>query len=117
MANAVGRGTTPTFTWRLRNILYTDIAVLWLTIKQGDVVLNLDLNSSGLTLEDETEVIEQETVHNTLVKVLLSQEETLMFRSDKKAEAQIRVRFGDDTAGKTKVYDLDVERILKDGVI
>lgn len=112
MSNVVGRGTTPTFTWRLRNILYTDISVLWLSIAQGGGIV-IDKDLSSVTLEDE---IEDET-HNTLVNVLLSQEDTLRLNSKADAETQIRVLFTDGTAGKTNVYKLPVSRILKDGVI
>ena len=117
MSNVVGRGTTPTFTWRLRNILYTDISVLWLSIMQsGKIVIDKDL-TNGLTLSDETETVEEETVHNTLVGILFTQEETLSLSSKSDAEAQIRVLFADGTAGKTNVYKLPVSRILKEGVI
>ncbi len=116
MSNVIGRGTTPTFTWRLRNILFTDISVLWLSIVQGGKII-IDKDLSSVTLSDETETVDEETIHNTLVGVLFSQSDTLALNSKAEAEAQIRILLADGTAGKTNVYKLPVSRILKEGII
>lgn len=106
------RGTTPTINLTL-DYASTDIATLWISIAQnGFVVIDKDLTSPGVTIED---VTEEQTTH-AVVHMLLPQEDTLALQPGS-AELQVRALLDDDTAAASTIYKLNVSRIIKDGVI
>lgn len=99
------RGTTPTIILELDTELsLANLAEMWVTFKTSTV-------SVTKTLE---EVIIDDTLKT--VTVILSQEETLkLYNGD--CEVQIRFRDENDKAHVTDIGNLDVGRILKEGVI
>ena len=96
------RGTTPTVSFELPFPL-SNVDSLSLTFKQGSTMVVKSL--------EDIEVI------NDACHIKLSQEETLAFNSNSVAEVQLRVKLltGDTLA--SEVYSVEVERILKDGVM
>ena len=96
------RGTTPT------HIFDTDISlveaeVIYVTYKQGKVILE--------KTKDDVRVTENQ------LQVELTQEETLMFATNREAEVQIRAKFADGTAVASNVSQIIVAPIIKEGVI
>lgn len=96
------RGTTPTISFELPFPL-SNVNELSLSFKQGKTMIVKTL--------DDVEVIDNE------YQIKLSQEETLSFKSDLTAEAQLRVKLLTGDVLASDVYTVDVERILKDGVM
>lgn len=106
------RGTTPTINLSL-DVVSTDLAVVWITIAQdGRVVLNKDLHSEGVTIEDVTE----EGSAHAVIHMTLTQADTLALANGP-AELQIRALMDDDKAAASGIFKLTVARILKNGEI
>lgn len=98
------RGTTPTIQVNLSNVDFTNVSELWFTISQlGRPIINRDLDE--VTIED------------TAISVTLTQEETLALRANANTRLQIRILMADGCAMATPAVKLDVNGILKDGVI
>lgn len=96
------RGTTPVFQFTLPFDTVT-MAAMWLTFQQGNTSLTKGLSDA--------------TASGNVISVALTQEETLLFCSQKRAQLQMRVLFEDGSAAASQVVILDIERILKGGVI
>lgn len=96
------RWTTPTIPLRVDGVDLKSCSTIWVTLKQGDVVL-----------EKETSDI---IVHEVnLMSVKLTQEETAMF-----AEGDVYIdarMFINDEAIATKKRRINVEDVLREGVI
>ncbi len=97
------RGTTPTHVFNTDVDLST-AAVVWLTYKQGGKIL-FTKDQSDMTITEDS------------ISVMLTQEETLMFDTDRTVKIQIRARFTDDTAIASNVIQTTANAILKEGVI
>ena len=98
------RGTTPTIFLTLETELpLENLAELWVTFKSSMVEITKEL--SEVEVNSETKV----------VKVNLSQEETLKLFNGT-CDVQIRFKIG-DLAYASTIEKIDIERILKEGVI
>lgn len=99
------RGTTPTLYLELETeIDLSDVSEMWVTFKSPTVEITKTLNE--VAFDSETNVI----------TVVLSQEETLQLYNGK-ADVQVRLRTEDDLAYATDIVDVEIGRILKEGVI
>ena len=97
------RGTTPTNVFNT-NVDLTDAEEIYVTYAQkGNVVIN--------------KYIEDLEVETNNVRVTLTQVDTLKLDTVYDVEIQIRALFDDGTAIASDIITVDVERILKDGVI
>ena len=99
------RGTTPTIVLTLDTDLpLNDIAELWVTFKASTVEVTKSLSDVSL-----------DSV-NKKITLELSQEDTLKLYNGK-CEVQVRFRTGNDLAYATSIASVDINRILKEGVI
>ena len=99
------RGTTPTLFLELDTELsLTDISEMWVTFKTSTVEVTKSL--SDVTIDDE----------NKTIVVSLTQEETLKLYNGN-CEVQVRFRDESDLAYATTIADVNIGRILKEGVI
>lgn len=104
------RGTTPRINIKLKNFdvsLLSDSGI-YVTFKQNRYA-NKTLEKSG------SDVIVDEK--ENLLKVSLSQTDTLYFCGDADVEMQIRALTKSGAAVASKIVKVPVYRILKDGVI
>ena len=100
------RGTTPTIIFKLNTDLdLTTLTQIWVTMQ--------DMNDSQYTWD-----IDDVTIDNTgkTISLPLSQEETLVL-SNGMATVQIRLLTSENKALATNVAMIDINNILKDGVI
>ena len=98
------RGTTPELTFNLP--FETDtIKSLYVTFTDKEKNVLLEKTEADFTLSGST------------IKGELSQEETLLFEERTKVRMQIRILTTDGKALKSKVFVIDVDELLKDGVI
>lgn len=99
------RGTTPTLYLELDTELdLSDIAEMWVTFKSPTIEMTKSL--SEVIFDSETNI----------VTVTLSQEETLqMFNG--KVDVQVRLRTNSGLAYATDIQEVEIGRILKEGVI
>lgn len=98
------RGTTPQLEVIVTGVDFAEVAELWLTIGQnGRPIVNKDLED--LTIEDNT------------IYVTFTQEDTLALRACSSTYLQLRVLMNDGTAIATPVKKLNVNEIIKDGII
>ena len=98
------RGTTPTHIFRT-DINLDNISVIYITYQQkGRTVLEKALED--VSFEDE----------NTF-SIVLSQEDTLAFKSPDLVEIQIRLKYADGSALASGIIRTNAEQILKDGEI
>lgn len=98
------RGTTPTLTFQLP-IDTGSITVLSLAVAQGGVV-KIEKSLADMTLEGKT------------VSCTLTEEETLSLSAGAGREAQVQLRVG--VGGQrmaSQVFEVPVERILRDGAL
>ena len=99
------RGTTPTLYLELETELdLSNISEMWVTIKGSATEITKRYNE--IVFDNETKVI----------TVTFTQEETLKLYKGK-SEIQVRIRTADGFAYATDIADVEIERILKDGVI
>ena len=99
------RGTTKQIHFSFPGVDLTDIAVAYLTVKQGNVIIEYDLSDATSVTSDE-------------IAWTLTQEDTLAFAAGKKpARVQCRYRLSDGTAGASKITEEDIYGILKSGEI
>lgn len=99
------RGTTPTLFLELDTELsLTDISEMWVTFKTSTVEVTKSL--SDVTIDDE----------NKTIVVSLTQEETLKLYNGN-CEVQVRFRDESDLAYATTIANVNIGRILKEGVI
>ena len=98
------RGTTPQLEVIVTGVDFAEVAELWLTIGQnGRPIINKDLED--LTIEDNT------------IYVTFTQEDTLALRACSSTYLQLRVLMNDGTAIATPVKKLNVNEIIKEGII
>lgn len=99
------RGTTPTIFLDLETELpLDDLAELWVTFKSPMVELTKDLSEVRVNSETKT------------VVVSLTQEETLKLFNGV-CDVQVRFRTTNNLAYASTIEKVNVERILKEGVI
>lgn len=97
------RGTTPAFQIRVKGIEFKNIKRIIVTIKQKTVQLDyeerLSVNRDG-----------------NAVTVYMTQEETLKLKSGS-AQLQVRILLLDGTAVASNIVSVNVDEILREGVI
>lgn len=99
------RGTTPTLYLELETELdLSNVSEMWVTFKSPTVEITKTLNE--VSFDNETKII----------TVTLSQEETLKLYNGK-ANIQVRLKTNADLAYATDIADVEIGRILKEGVI
>ena len=99
------RGTTPTLYLELETELdLSNIAEMWVTFKSATTGFTKTLNE--VVFDNETKVI----------TVTLSQQETLQLYKGK-CDVQVRLKTSADLAYATDIADVEIGRILKEGVI
>lgn len=103
----IPRGTTPTIRHTFKRVDVSDIAVAYMTMKQGSLTIEK-------TLADAT-VVHTET--DNFLEWRLTQAETLSISDKVDVEEQCRWRLSDGTAGESPIAVLDPKRILKEGEI
>ena len=98
-------GTTPTIFLELETELpLNDLAELWVTFKSPTVEVTKSLSEVRVDSENKT------------IVVSLSQQETLKLFNGK-CDVQVRFRTTNDLAYASTIEMINVERILKEGVI
>lgn len=98
------RGTTPTITIN-SDLDLRDVAVLYLTFKQGTTTV------LEKTLDDVT-------VTETTISFKMTQSEALSFNASRRSfQCQIRGRFPDGTTVASNIMSGSVSDLLKDGEI
>lgn len=103
--NILQRGTTPTHSFTLPDELKdASISSLYVTYKQND----------GTVVEKS---VDELSVSDGTVSVDLTQDDTLLFKANKKASVQIRLKLSSGQAFASDMIDLEVRDVLKDGVI
>ena len=100
----IGRGSTPTIEFTLKEINPVSIVVAYLTINQNGVTI---LEKDITTMERGVKSISWE----------LTQEETLLFDEKANCVCQIRARTADGKAYDSPLGVFKILEILKDGVI
>lgn len=97
------RGTTPTLYLELDTELsLDDLAELWVTFKASTTEVTKTLSDIGI--DDKTLIVQ------------LSQEDTLKLYNGR-CDVQVRFRLNNDLAYASTVESINIERILKAGVI
>ena len=103
------RGTTPTISFHIDTDLdLNEIAELWITFKSkpGTILKEKTYTQSDVAIDPTTNIIE----------LFMSQEDTLAF-SNAPYNVQIRMRMNDDLAYASSILEVQIGKILKDGVI
>lgn len=105
------RGTTPSIVLNVnKDYSLTDLKQVWVTFKSKiNQVPKIEVTY------DISDVIIDST-ENTIT-INMSQEETLAFKGLKQVECQVRFLKNDDRADASITVDIDIYRILKEGVI
>ncbi len=98
----IPRGTTTEIQYSFDQVNVSDITVCYLTLKQGDVVIEKSLADA--------------TVGEDTLTWKLTQAETLQFNDKDIIESQIRYKANGE-AYVSKIGRMDTYRILKDGEI
>ena len=106
MSTVITRGTTPT-TYIVINGTNLDGAIPYVTIKQDEI----KITKSGRSL------IIVKGGKCCILRIELSQEETLSLKDEKKAYLQVRWVYEDGRADATEEQSFSVDSILKEGVI
>lgn len=99
----VARGTTPTISFVFRTVDTTNIVVCYLTMKEGELIIEKDLSDATV-------------VGSNKLEWSLTQEETLKLKEEP-IDIQIRYRTTDGNAYISKIFTVSPYQILKDGVI
>ncbi len=100
------RGTTPTLYLELETELdLSNITEMWVTFKSPTVEITKYLSKNEVIFDSELNV----------VTVVLSQDDTLALYS---GEAEVQIRFkANDLSYATDIVKLDIQKVLKEGVI
>lgn len=99
------RGTTPTLIYKVKSNLNLDtVKQIWVTLKNYSFERTYDKNEVLIDSENNTVTVE------------LSQEDTLKFYGSK-VQTQIRVLVDSDKAFASNIKEIDINDILKEGVI
>lgn len=96
------RGTTPTLVINIKGIDMSTIAEWYVTIAQDNV--QITKTNADITIED------------TLIKIPLTQQETMLFKSGE-VSVQIRAKTTEDVVIASGIQTIDIDRILYNEVI
>lgn len=102
------RGTNPGISFRITSESFelSNIKEVWITLKTWETEKTF-VYSKGEVFVDEI---------SRTIAVTLTQEDTLEFE-DGTVEVQMRLLDTSDNAFATQIFEIEMERILKDGVI
>lgn len=107
---AIIRGTTPTLTFHVKNeqLDLNEIAQIWVTFR----------TKLGIEIKEKTYDIDELVIDDTerTITLNLTQEDTLEF-TDMIMLIQLRVRFNNDMAYASSMFEVQIGQILKEGVI
>ena len=95
------RGTTPHIVCTVEGIELNTLDILWLTLKQGNYTLTKELSDV--------------VIDENKIKIWLTQEETLAFKSGN-VFIQLRGRYGNEAVA-SDIRTFQIEDILRDGII
>lgn len=99
------RGTTPTLVFKLDTELdLTTLTQVWVTIQNGDTQYNFDITRVTIDNEEKT------------IAVSLTQEETLALKRVV-SNVQLRMLTSADKALATNIVQININNVLKGGVI
>lgn len=100
------QGTTPSLIFKLKDATLdlNTASEIWVTLKLSPYIKTFDITRCALDNEKKT------------ITISLTQEETLELPVSK-VESQIRILLGNGKALATNIVKIDVNRILKGGVI
>ena len=98
------RGTTPPIRFSFEHISPLAMTAAFLTIRQGGVVIEKDLSEAAAVTEK-------------ILEWQLTQEETLALEANRQAKVQCRYKLTGDAVGASKIHDVPVSAVLKDGEI
>ena len=102
------RGTTPTLIFNLSknsDLDFDDLTEIWITLKLKTYSKTWEMTECVLDNEEKT------------ITITLTQEDTLKMPSTEHMKAQIRFLMNDGTALATNIVDVNINDILKEGVI
>ena len=105
------RGTTPTHIFKT-SVDLTNAQELYLTYKQGDSI-RIEKTLADVTIEP----VNDDENYQSLVKVTLSQADTLALKAEDFVDVQARVLFPNDKALASDILNIPVRGILKEGII
>lgn len=97
------RGTTPTLEITVAGLTQIEVEELYLTLKQGDAVIEKTKNDV--------------TIDCDVITAELTQEDTLKLTANLNVQMQIRAISPGGTAYASNIVSIPVNAILKDGVI
>lgn len=99
------RGTTPTLQLKLKTVIdFGNIDQLYVTFSNTYTKLTLPIGRCTMDNENKT------------IEVTLTQEETLQFGASI-VEVQVRIKLNDGKAYASSIANIEMNKILKDGVI
>lgn len=106
------RGTTPNIVIKVNSDLdLSTMTEIWVTVKNKSGEVNYAMSDGGVVLDTEEKTL----------TVLMSQEDTLAFQTCGslmgKVELQVRMLDENDLAYASNIKEIELLRILKDGVI
>lgn len=104
---SIPRGTTPTLRYKFNRVNVTDIAVAYMTLKQGSLTIEKTLADADVVHDED----------NNYLDWRLTQAETLSISMKSNVEVQCRWKLADGTAGESPVTVTSPARILKEGEI
>ena len=104
------RGTTPTHIFKT-SVDLSNAQELYLTYKQDDVRIEKTL--ADVTIEP----IEDDPKYQSLIKVVLTQADTLGLKANEFVDIQARVKFPNEKALASDILNVPVRGILKEGII
>lgn len=96
------RGTTPTIVINVKGIDMTEISEWYITVAQDNVQI--------------TKTNEDIEIEDTLIKMPLTQQETMRFKSGE-VSVQIRAKTTEDVVIASGIQTIDIDRILYNEVI
>lgn len=101
------RGTTPSIAFQITSEFdLTTLKEVWITLKTWETEKTFEYSKNQITVDIDSQTL----------TILLTQEDTLAFE-DGTVEVQMRVLDTSDFSYSTEVFEVEMERILKDGVI
>lgn len=104
------RGTTPTHIFKT-SVDLSNVQELYLTYKQDEVRIEKTL--ADVTIEP----IDDDPKYQSLIKVNLTQADTLGLKAAEFVDIQARVKFPNDKALASDILSVPVRGILKEGII
>lgn len=100
----MSRGTTPSFSFNV-SVPIMGTETFYITFRQHGIIILEKQDSEIIRVDSDT------------IKVILSQEETLLFSSLFPIEVQIRTKYLEGAAVASNIMTFYLEDILKEGVI